>query len=267
MKNFKKLALLLVFALLFACSSNDKETKEVMMATTTSMNDSGLLDELAPAFKEETGIELQWLSVGSGEAIQKARDGEVQLLFAHSPADEETLVKDGISLGRDSIMYNNFLFVGPEKLTGTTLADATKEICDDKLYISRADDSGTHKKEMATFEEYCSATDGKAKNTVESGVGMLDTLNIAAEKKGYTLTDIATWLENKDKLDLVEAYYNKADLVNTYSIHVIKNDSFTEEQMASAEEFKKWVTEGKGLEIIKDYGADKYGAPVFTLVE
>jgi len=262
MKHIKKLTLLLVVAFLFACGSDDK--KEVMMATTTSMNDSGLLDALKPAFKEDTGIELKWVSVGSGEAMNLAREGEAQLLFAHSPADEEKLVEEGISTGRYPIMYNNFLFVGPGKLTTTNIETATREICDNKPYISRADDSGTHKKEVQIFEEYCNRS--TAKDNVESGVGMLDTLNIANEKKAYTLTDIATWLENRDKLpNLVEAYYNKKDLINTYSIHVINNANFSEESIKYAEEFKKWITEGNGLKIIEDYGKDKYGEALFTL--
>lgn len=263
MKSIKRIIALVLMITLCACSGGEK--KEVMMATTTSLNDSGLLDTLAPEFKKDTGIELKWLSVGSGEAIKKARDGEVELLFVHSPADEKKLVEDKVSSGRTELMFNNFLFVGPEKLKDTTLAAAAKDICDNKPYISRADESGTHKKEIATFEEYCGSA--KPKNTTESGAGMLDTLNIANEKKAYTLTDIATWLENKDKLSgLTEAYYNKKDLVNTYSIHVINHEKLDKTKLGYAEEFKKWVSSEKGLELIKNYGKDKYGTPVFTLV-
>lgn len=263
MRNLKRITALLLVVLLMACSSNKKE--ELMMATTTSMNDSGVLDALKPEFEKDSGIELKWTSVGSGEAIKLARDGEADVLFAHSPKDEDKLVADGVSLGRNSIMYNNFLIVGPKKLEGSSLKDVAKDICDNQLYVSRADESGTHKKEITMFEDYCGGK--KPKNYLESSAGMLDTLNVAAEKKAYTLVDYATWLENKDKLDLVEAYYNKEDLINTYSVHVIKTEKTTDETLEKAEKFKEWVTTGRGRELIKDYGMEKFKEPLFTMLE
>lgn len=263
MKNITKIMSLLIIITLMACSSNKKE--ELMMATTTSMNDSGLLDVLGPEFKKDTGIELKWTSVGSGEAIKLARDGEADLLFAHSPKDEDALVADKVSLGRNSIMYNNFLIVGPKKLSGKTLESVAKDICANKLYISRADESGTHKKELSIFEDYCGGK--KPKNYLESNTGMLETLNLAAEKKAYTLVDYATWLANKDKLDLVEAFYNKDELVNTYSIHVIKTAKTSEETLKNAEKFKEWVTTGRGRDLIKDYGIKQFNKPLFTMIE
>jgi tungstate transport system substrate-binding protein len=261
MKKIRQILVILVMLpILFACGNN----KEVMMATTTSMNDSGLLDVLAPAFKTDTGIGLKWTSVGSGEAMNLARDGEAQLLFAHSPSAEEELVKDGVSKGRHVVMFNNFLFVGPQSLNTSDLATATKEICNDKPYVSRNDNSGTWNMEVRTFEEYCkSAT---AKDSIDSGSGMLDTLVIANEEKRYTLVDIATWLQNrKDLPNLTEAFYNKKDLLNVYSIHQINNDRFTEDENNNAAEFVKWISEGRGQELIKEYGQEQFGEPVFTL--
>ncbi|WP_423362851.1 substrate-binding domain-containing protein [Mycoplasma sp. P36-A1] len=264
MKKLNKLIVLMFILFLTACSSSTPNG-DTMMATTTSLNDSGLLDALKPEFEKSKGVDLKWTSVGSGEAIKLAREGEAALLLAHSPADEKKLVDDGVSLGRTEIMYNNFLFVGPKKLQATNLKDAVKEICDSKSYISRADDSGTHKMEISLFKEYCNGKNPT--NYTEANDGMAATLQLASEKKGYTLVDYATWLEQQDKLDLVEGYYNKKDLVNTYSIHLIKHESLSEEEVNNAVAFKEWLLSSEGLEIIKNYGIDKFNKPVFTLVD
>jgi tungstate transport system substrate-binding protein len=276
MKRFKNILIVILFLpLLFACgseaSNNQPPTNvasEVMMATTTSMNDSGVLDILAPAFKEDTGIDLKWTSQGSGAAMETAREGEAQLLFAHSPSAEEQLVDDGVSMGRHIIMFNNFLFVGPEQLPQESLEAAVQAICDGTglPYVTRNDNSGTFNAEVPIFEEYCGKSSVDLPNVIDTGSGMLATLQIANEESRYTLTDLATWLQNMANFpNLKEAYYNKANMLNVYSIHQIKNAHFTEEQNNAAAEFVKWITEGRGQEIIKEYGVEQFGQPMFTL--
>lgn len=260
MKILKGISVIILMLSLVACKSSDK----IMMSTTTSLNDSGLLDELKKAFKQDTGIDLKWVSVGSGEAIKLARDGGIDVLFAHSPADEQKLVEDGVSLERKSIMFNNFLIVGPKK-SDQDLATTVKEICQNELYISRADNSGTHKKELSLFKSYCD--DKKPNNYLESGTGMAETLQMASEKQAYTLVDYATWLAQKNNLNLVETFYDQSQLVNTYSIHKISYDKQTDKQAENSQIFIDWLTTGHGLEIIKNYGMEKYGAPVFKLIE
>lgn len=271
MKNFKAVKMMLVVfgvglgLVLSGCGDSDEE-KTVMMATTTSMNDSGLLDVLAPAFYEDTGIELLWVSVGSGEAIRLARDGEATLLFAHSPAAENALVDDGVSRGRDTFMYNNFLFVGPVDLEAETLEAAVLDLFENRLYASRGDESGTHVMERGIFEEFTG--EEYPLDTIETGSGMLDTLNIANERDAFTLVDIATWLQNRDNLpNLTEAFYDKNELVNYYSIHVIDNPNASDAEFEHADAFTQWLTTGRGLEIIAEYGIDLFGEPVFILMD
>jgi len=268
MKKFNVLflALILVSAVSFLVACSTDEEKSVMMATTTSMNDSGLLDVLAPVFYEDTGIELLWVSVGSGEAMRLARDGEATLLFAHSPAAEEELVADGVSQGRNTFMYNNFLFVGPEDLSANSLAAAVEDLFENRLYASRGDESGTHVMERGIFLEFTNQE--HPVDIIETGSGMLDTLNIADELGAFTLVDIATWLQNRDNLpNLMEAFYDKSELVNYYSIHVINNPNASEDEFSHAEEFVQWMTNGRGLEIIAEYGNDQFGEPVFILLD
>ena len=262
-----KIFLLLVLAIVIlgACDA-DEEERSVMMATTTSINDSGLLDVLAPSFYEDTSIELMWVSVGSGEAMRLARDGEATLLFAHSPAAEEELVEDGVSMGRDTFIYNYFLFVGPEDLNAASLEAAVLDLFENRIYASRGDESGTHVMERGIFEEFTGSE--YPLDTIETGSGMLDTLNIANERDAFTLVDIATWLQNRDGLsNLVEAFYDKAELVNYYSIHIIDNPNASDSELDSAAEFAKWLTTGRGLEIIEEYGIDQFGEPVFILLD
>ena len=264
-EKFEKiLVLVFVLPLLFACNANNEPAPVLTMATTTSMNDSGLLDVLAPAFKEDTGIELQWTSLGSGAAMQLARDGEAEVLFAHSPAAEETLVADGVSTGRHIIMFNNFLFVGPESLGTDDLATAVRDICENRPYVSRDDQSGTHTQEVNTFKQYCDSE--RANNEITTGEGMLATLNVANEEGRFTLVDIATWLQNRADLpNLTEAFYNKDDLINVYSVHAINSDNFSAEQKENANKFIQWMEGSHAQELIANYGVDKFGEPVFFL--
>ena len=262
----KVIRLFAVFTLVFlvACDSNE-EAKSVMMATTTSMNDSGLLDVLAPAFYEDTGIRLLWVSVGSGEAMRLARDGEATLLFAHSPAAEEELVADGVSRGRDTFMYNNFLFVGPVALNADSLEAAVIDLYENRFYASRGDESGTHVMERSIFETFTGSE--YPFDMIETGQGMLDTLTIANELNAFTLVDLATWLQNRHHLpNLVEAFYDKSELVNYYSIHMINNPHASDAELNHAAKFTQWMT-GPGLEIIADYGIEQFGEPVFILLD
>ena len=264
MKKILGLVLAVLVIVLVGCSGDDEKT--VMMATTTSMNDSGLLDVLAPAFYEDTGIELLWVSVGSGEAMRLAREGEATLLFAHSPAAENTLVDDGVSRGRHTFMYNNFLFVGPEDLAASSLADAVAGLFENRLYASRGDESGTHVMERGIFQEFTGAD--YPVDTIETGSGMLATLNVADEMGAFTLVDIATWLQNRADLpNLTEAFYDKSELVNYYSIHVINNPNASDAEFEYADAFAEWLTSGRGLELIADYGIDLFGEPVFILMD
>lgn len=244
----KKLYITLLSVLLIISGCSKEVT--IKMSTTTSLNDSGLLDELTDAFHEETNIKIEWVSVGSGEAMEIAKSGEVELAFLHSPAAEEEFVNDGYSMGRNIVMSNNFLIVGPSEIEGSK-EEIIDEITNNRAFASRDDNSGTHKKELQIFTT-------TPTNYIRTGQGMAETLSIANEKEAYTLIDSATWLAHRDSVDLVEVYYNPEDFKNVYSIHQIKENS-------EAEKFIEFIYSDKGQEIIKNYGVDKFGQAVYNL--
>ncbi len=250
----KKITLILLCLLLTSCSQNN----EVKMATTTSLNDSGLLGVLSDAFYEETNIKLQWISVGSGEAIEIAKSGEVAITFLHAPSLELEFENDGYSLGRNVIMQNNFLLVGPEKLSSDNLEEVVEIIANDKLYISRADNSGTHKQEQILF-------DNSIINVKETGLGMGATLQIANELNGYTLVDYATWQANKASLDLVEVYYNTNNLENIYSLHLVNHQFIDKKDQENAKQFLEFIESEKGQTIIREFGKEEFGEAVFII--
>lgn len=259
----KKLMTIISVVGILMISGCQKSEDKLMMSTTTSLNDSGVLDVIKQEFLKDTGIDLSWVSVGSGEAMKLAQEGGIDLLFAHSEKDELKLVDDGVSQARTSIMFNNFLLVGPE-VSDKDLAGTIKDICENQLYISRADNSGTYNNEQSLFKAHC---DGQVpKNYLESGTGMADTLQMASEKGAYTLVDYATWLAQKDKLNLKEAFHDKDELKNTYSIHKINYDGQTETAKENAKIFVEWIQSDKGQKILKEYGIEQFGSSVFTLI-
>ena len=159
----------------------------LMMATTTSTEDTGLLDSLAPKFEKETGTTLKWVSTGSGKALKMGENCDVDVLLVHSPASEKKFVEDGFGVDRKEVMYNDFVIIGPKndpiKVSGMTTADAFKKIQNEKgNFISRGDSSGTHQKELNVWEKVNQKVPEKDTWYIQSGQGMIATINMAAEK-------------------------------------------------------------------------------------
>lgn len=242
----RRIVLVILLLTLIGCS-NDKTIK---MSTTTSLNDSGLLDALTQEFYNETKIRVDWVSVGSGEAIEIAKSGDVELAFLHSPNAEEKFVEEGYSSGRNIVMSNNFLIVGPFTIDGSR-DEIVSQITNQYSFVSRDDNSGTHKKELELFPI-------TPTNYVKTGLGMSDTLSVADEKEGFTIIDKATWLANKNKVDLYEVYNNPDDLKNVYSIHQIGDNNY-------AKEFIDFIYSKAGQELIENYGISKFGEAVYNL--
>lgn len=174
--------------------------KEVILATTTSTVDSGLLDVLKPEFEKETGYNLTVVSVGSGAAIKMAEKGEADALLVHSPKDEERIEDAGIVIGRQLVMHNDFVIIGPPNdpagIKGKPSVEAFKLIARKKcLFLSRGDESGTHKKELSIWKQAGITPAGAWYQ--QTGTGMGQTIGVAAEKNGYTLSDRATYLAQK----------------------------------------------------------------------
>lgn len=270
------LAMALSMTVVFTGCGNEEavETKgTIILATTTSTKDSGLLDEILPEFTAETGWEVDVVSVGSGEAMQMGMDGEADVLLVHSPASEAEYVANGHADedGRMDVMYNDFVVVGPEEdpagvaeNAGDDAIAAFEAIMDaEATFVSRADDSGTHKKELSIWE--------KAELTpagawyVEAAAGMGDVINMTNEKLGYTLADRATWLNvgGDTELKIVCEKDPSGVLNNQYGVICVnpeKNENINNE---GAKAFQNWIVSEATQKLIGEYGVEKYGEALF----
>ena len=201
------------------------EQKSIILATTTSAQDSGLLDALLPVFEKKTGYFVKTIAVGSGQAMAMGQKGEADVMLVHSPAAEKKFVEEGYGVNRRLIMHNDFIIVGPPgdpaKIKGIkSTPEAFKKIAAaDKLFLSRGDNSGTHAKEKDVWKA-AGINPEKEKWYQQTGLGMGQTLNVAAEKKGYTLADRGTYLALQKNLGLSILVEGDAVLLNIY--HVIE---------------------------------------------
>lgn len=261
-----------------ACSGNtDKKDskqanqKDLILATTTSTQDSGLLDYLLPEFTKDTGIKVKTIAVGTGKAIKMGEEGEADVLLVHDTKSENKFVKDGNSKERHDVMYNDFVIVGPKEdplklkeIKGENKTEeALKKIKENQAtFISRADDSGTNKKELKLWEAL--NVDPEGAWYVESGAGMGDVLKMASEKQAYTLTDRGTYLSMKDKLNLDVVVENDKDLKNQHGVMCVNPDKFKSVNNKEAEEFEEWILSPKVQKEIEGFKKEEYGQSLFT---
>lgn len=282
----KLLALTLVILMLMsfaACGGSGTQTNEkgvIRLATTTSVNDSGLLGYLLPEFEKESGYKVDVASAGTGIAIGYAKSGDADLLLVHSKAQEEAFIEEGFaSTERLSFMYNYFVIAGPkndpaEIADEESAAEAFEEIAEEKaLFASRGDNSGTHNKETAIWEAAeVDPTNEEWYNSVGSGMG--DTLTKANELGAYVLTDKATFLSMKDSLTNLDILMSEADdMKNTYSLLGVNPEAKefegkdVEINTEGAQTLIDWLLGEKAAEMIKEYGISEYGEALFFLIE
>ena len=262
---------LAVLILLAASACSTGPIKPLTLATTTSVNDSGLMDYLKPEFEKDTHITLKIIAQGTGQAVKTGENGDADVLLIHDRKSEDKFVADGDGLKRIEVMYNYFVVVGPKddpagiKASGETdAAKAFKQISDKGCtFISRGDNSGTNSKEISLWTSIGMKPSGSW--YISTGKGMGDVLTMASEKKAYTLTDKATYLSMKDKLDLQIVLENAKNLMNQYTIIAVNPDKHKGINTKGADSFIKWMTSDKGLKMIGDYGKDKYGVNLFTV--
>lgn len=272
------LALLVIFIMttVVGCSKQETKTpsqttppaaKELKLATTTSTQDSGLLDVLLPEFEKDTNYKVKVIAVGTGQAIEMGEAGDVDVLLVHSRKAEDKFVADGFGVDRLDVMYNDFLIIGPAEdpagIKGSTdVLKAFAAIAQmQAAFVSRADDSGTDKKEKGIWEKAAIKPAGTW--YIESGQGMGDTFRIADEKKAYTLIDRATYLALKDKYKLGIIIEGDKSLLNPYGVISVNPDKFPNVDYEGATKFAKWLTSEKGQKMIGEFGVKKFGQKLF----
>jgi tungstate transport system substrate-binding protein len=244
------------------------QTKTVILATTTSTQDSGLLDVLIPIFEKNTGYFVKTIAVGSGQAMAMGQKGEADVLLVHSPAAEKKFVAEGYGINRRLIMHNDFVIVGsPEdsaKIKGIKLAEeAFKKIASaNALFLSRADKSGTHTKEMDIWKK-AGINPEKERWYQQTGLGMGQTLNVTAEKKGYTLADRGTYLALKKNLGLEILVEGDAILLNIYHVIEVNPAKWPKVNVPGGKAFADFMVSNETQAIIKTFGVDKFGSPLF----
>ena len=242
--------------------------KNVILATTTSTQDSGLLDVLIPAFEKKTGYFVKTIAVGSGQAMAMGQKGEADVLLVHSPDAEKKFVADGYGINRRLVMHNDFIIVGPSgdpaKIKGTkSSVDALKKIAGTKsLFLSRGDNSGTHAKELSLWKAASVKLEGE-KWYQQTGLGMGQTLNVASEKQGYALADRGTYLALKKTLSLEILVQGDRGLLNIY--HVIEPNpaKFPKVNAPGGKAFADFMVSAEAQGMIKTFGVSKFGSPLF----
>ena len=243
------------------------ESKDVILSTTTSTVDSGLLDDLIPLFEKKTGFRVKTIAVGTGQALAMGEKGEADVLLVHAPASEKKLVDTGVVINYQLVMHNDFIIVGPAadpaKIKGKTAADAYKAIdASGAVFVSRGDDSGTHKKELSLWKDANVVLTGKPWYQ-ESGQGMGATLLMASEKAGYTMTDRATYLAQKANVKLEILSEGDKPLLNIYHVMQVNPEKFSKVNTAGAKAFVEFMIAPETQKVIGEFGKDKYGASLF----
>ena len=285
MKNIKKimgLVLTLVLGLTaVGCSSSsssssasseakDSGVKEIIMASTYSLDETGFLADTLKTFEEENGVKVNVVPRGTGEAIELGKSGDADILFVHAKSKEEEFIKEGYGVDRTEIMYNYFVVLGPkggehnEKISELGVVDAFKYIADnDLVFLSRGDQSGTHVKELSIWKEAGIETPDFS-NYNESGKGQAETVKMASEMGGYVITDKATYLSNKDDLDLEIVIGEDETLKNVYSVVRIKD--IDDETKAITDKLVEFYASDEMKDTIREYGKDKYGEALYFVI-
>lgn len=275
-RYYKYLALAALIVLVLAgCGSEPVQVPEavgepanpnIILATTTSTVDSGLLDELVPIFEQQTGYIVQVIAVGTGAALKMGERGDADVLLVHSPEAEQELVEAQAVVNYQLVMHNDFVLVGPEsdqaRVAGMEITGALQAISEhEQVFISRGDDSGTHKMELALWSKAGMVPEGSWYQ--ESGSGMGQTLTIANDKEAYTLTDRATYLSLAKNLDLKILIEGDAALLNIYHVMAVNPQKYPQVNAEGAEAFIDFLLNPETQERIGDFRREEFGQALF----
>jgi tungstate transport system substrate-binding protein len=271
MKRFLIAVIALALVVGFLPAGVSANGKILTMATTTSTDNTGLLDYLIPNFKKTTGIEVKWTATGTGKALKLGENCDVDILMVHAPPAEKKFVNAGFGADRSEIMYNDFVIIGPGDdvagIKGKSIKDALKTIqTKQAVFASRGDNSGTHKKEKSLWKAANLQVPEKESWYVQTGQGMLATINIAAERNGYTMTDRGTYIKYEANLKgnppLEILGEGDAVLLNQYSVIAVNNKHCPNAKYETAKEFISWITGAEAQQLIKEFKL--LGKPLFT---
>ena len=270
--KFKPLHLIAVLIVILslalsACGSAAPSNPNLILATTTSTRDSGLLDVLQPLFEEQTGYKLQIVAVGTGEALKMGEEGNADVLLVHAPSSEVTFMDVGFGKDCFLVMHNDFIIVGPAAdpagIKGQGPKDAFVAIYNAGApFVTRGDDSGTHKKELSFWTKAELDPVGQPWY-IETGQGMGASLTVASEKGAYILTDRATYLANQDKLQLEILLEGNNALLNVYHVITVNPDKWPEANYEGALAFAKFLTDPATQKVIAEFGLKEFGQPLF----
>lgn len=233
------------------------EQKDITLATTTSTDNSGLLRHLLPAYEKETGNKVRVIAVGTGKALRMGRDGDVDLVLVHAPVAEQRFVEGGFGVDRKPVMFNDFVLVGPAGdpaalKQAKSAADALERVAVSRIpFISRGDDSGTHKKELALWR--ASGVEPKGRWYREAGQGMGKVLQMAGELDAYSLTDRGTWLAFRDKSPLKVVFEGDPAMHNPYGIIAVNPRRHADTNYDGAVSLIQWITSADGQELIGSF--------------
>ncbi len=262
MKNVWKIITTVLIVSSLAIPAFSQSTPSLMMATTTSTDNTGLLEYLVPQFTSDTGIVLKWVATGTGKALKLGENCDVDVLMVHAPEAEKKFVADGFGVDRREIMYNDFVIIGPASdpagIKGKFISAALKSIeMRQAVFVSRGDNSGTHKKEIALWEASISTRPEKENWYIQTGQGMLSTINVAAQKNGYTMTDRGTYIKyahtagGDPKLKIL--VQGDEFLINQYSVMAVNPDRCNNIEYEAALKFADWITSPKAQKLIADF--------------
>ncbi len=240
----------------------------MILATTTSTQDSGLLDELGPWFKRETGVDVQVIAVGTGAALRMSSTGDADVVLAHAYAAEQEYVASGDLVEGVLVMHNDFVLVGPasdpaDVAGASSLEEALARIAASGPFISRGDNSGTHRMELALWDE-AAIEPAAVRNREETGQGMGATLNVADQRNGYTLTDRGTYLGLRTNLDLVVLWEGDRVLLNIYHAYLVNPAKHSGVKAEQGRAWLAFLVSGEVQEFIGNFRVEEFGEPLFT---
>jgi tungstate transport system substrate-binding protein len=275
MKYIFVLFIIILMIAVVGCSEDNNENIDanepapilgrIILATTTSTYDSGLLDFILPEFTFETGWEVDVIAVGTGAALQMGRDGQADVLLVHSRNDEDQFVADGYGTSRYDVMYNDFIIVGPSSGIidyTNNVEDAFRQIANGTDFVSRGDDSGTHRKELEIWGLLGIQPESNP-NYIEVGQGMGATIAMAREMNAFTLSDRATWLNYPDRGELIIVCEGDDRLFNPYGVIPVSGHLNENINTDGGLAFAKWITGQSGQALIAVFGLEEFGAPLF----